>query len=452
MPKNRKGQFYGSYDTIESEILVSPEALQPEHQTKEILKITWAACAVWSVAALFYCYQFVLRVSAGVLKNDLMRDFDLDAEGFGSLSAFFYFTYPAMQIPMGMMVDRFGPRKMISLACLVCASGAFLFGSATELYVAQIGRALIGAGASCGFIGAFKVGSNWFPANRLGLVGGMGIALGTIGALLGKAPLSFLIETFGWRSAMIGISIAGIGISLLIFTFVRDRPKFAPKPIIHTAHANFFTEFGKVLKNKQVWFIALYGSCMYITICVFGDLWGEAYLSRAFNVDRHSAAAAVSMLFIGVGVGGPLFTYFSDYTQNRKLPMTIASFGTVSLLFVLFYYPNFGFWYAFPLLFAVGFMSSGKVLSFAAATENSPRELSGTVVGFTNMVCMLSGALFQPLIGRILNLNWDGNMVDGVPIYSLESYQIAMSIVPGFTFLSMFLILFVRESFHNKKK
>lgn len=445
--------FYGTSDSIEAELLVSPENLVTGPHAHDITHITAQACLVWGAAALFYAYQFLLRVSFGVLKDDLMREFDLTAGELGTLSAFFLYAYAGLQIPMGIMVDRYGPRRMISLSCFLCASGSILFGFAENLLMAQVARIMIGAGAACGFMGAFKIGASWFPAHRLGLVGGMGIAAGTIGALAGKAPLSYWVDTYTWRSTLIWIGVAGLALSFVIYAIVRDRPNHAPAPVIHTAQTSFFSEISKVIINRQVWLIALYGGCMYITIVIFGDLWGEAYLMTSFNVDKTSAAAAISMLFIGVGIGGPIFSHLSDHKKNRKTPMTLAALGTATLLLVLFYFPKGHFWTVFPLLFLIGFMSSGKVLSFTAATEHSSRDLSGTVVGFTNMVCMLSGALFQPLIGYFLDLNWAGDTADGVRVYSFDAYQWALSTVPGLTLLSILLIYFVKESHaHAKRK
>lgn len=454
MSKKKEARyFYGTSDSIEAELLVSPENLMTGPHALDITHITAQACLVWSIAALFYAYQFLLRVSFGVLKDDLMREFDLTAGELGSLSAFFLYAYAGLQIPLGILMDRYGPRRMISLSCLCCASGAILFGCAENLLMAQVARVMIGAGAACGFMGAFKVGASWFPAHQLGLVGGLGIAAGTIGALAGKAPLSYWVDTYTWRTTLIGIGLVGLGLSALIYAVVRDRPPHAPAPVIHTAQINFFSEIAKVIANPQVWLIALYGGCMYITIVIFGDLWGEAYLMTSFNVDKTSAAAAISMLFVGVGIGGPIFTHLSDRRKNRKFPMTLAALGTAGLLLVLFYFPKGHFWTVFPLLFMIGFMSSGKVLSFTAATEHSSRDLSGTVVGFTNMVCMLSGALFQPLIGYLLDLNWNDEMADGVRIYSFSAYQWALSTVPGLTLLSILLIVFVKESHvHAKSK
>lgn len=132
----------------------------------------------WGLAALFYCYGFFQRVAPSVMVGDLMRDFSVSAAVLGNLSAFYFYAYASVQLPVGVLVDRFGARRVLALAALACGAGSALFGMAANIEIAYLGRLLVGLGAAFTWVGALKLVSVWFPANRFAMVSGMTLMLG----------------------------------------------------------------------------------------------------------------------------------------------------------------------------------------------------------------------------------------------------------------------------------
>ena len=153
-----------------------------------------AAWLIWLMAALFYCYGFFQRVAPSVMVSELMRDFAVGGAVMGTLSAFYFYAYAGLQVPIGVMIDRFGPKRMLIAAGVLCAAGSVSFALAPGIGPAYVGRALIGAGAGCTWVSALKLAGNWFPAARFGMLTGMTLAFGMAGAVGGQAPLALAVE------------------------------------------------------------------------------------------------------------------------------------------------------------------------------------------------------------------------------------------------------------------
>jgi len=192
---------------------------------------------VWACAALFFCYQFLLRVSPSVMTHELMADFCLGACDLGALVSLYLYAYAGLQLPVGTLLDKFGPRRLLICAALVCTGGSLVFASAETVMVAAVGRFLIGAGSAFGFLSCMKVGALWFPPQRISMVVGWTLLLGTIGAMSGKYPMSFLVDALGWREAIWVTAGGGVFLALLIAFVMRDHPPKSLKVYIEQHHA-----------------------------------------------------------------------------------------------------------------------------------------------------------------------------------------------------------------------
>jgi sugar phosphate permease len=413
------------------------------------ITIAWM---MWLCAASFYCYQFVLRVSPGIMAQDLMRDFAINGCSLGILGAFFYNAYAVMQIPLGMMMDRFGPRRIITCSCLLAASGSLIFALAPTLSVALFGRMLVGAGAACGFIGTLKVSTVWFPIEKLGRAIGLTMLLGTMGASFGGAPLGFMIENLGWRYAFTIVAIIGFSLAITIYLIVRDRPADAKKEHTTTNNSNFFAGLFQVITNKQIWLLAIFGCMMYVPLAVIADLWGTPFIAEVYQIDTKLAASLISCIYIGVAVGSPLTVMLSDYTKNRKLPMFLAAFGSLFFYTIIIYIHNIPLEWMYILMFLGGFAFTGQNLAFAAVAEVMPLSASGVAVGFLNMIVMMSGVIFKPLVGKLLDFHWNGSMVAGVPAFTAENYRLALLPIPVVLIIAAVLLIFIKETYPSSAK
>ena len=183
---------------------------------------------IWGCAALFYGYQFMLRVSPGVMADDLRIAFNVDACALGFLTSCYYLTYAFIQVPVGNLMDHFKPRRMLTLAAIMCSLGTLIFSYADNIYVGGFGRAMIGVGSGFGFLSCLKLGTIWFPVQKLPLVVGLTVLLGTFGGVSAGWPMGWLVDAFGWRHALWIIAIVGFGLAGLSWLIVRDR---APKKL-----------------------------------------------------------------------------------------------------------------------------------------------------------------------------------------------------------------------------
>ena len=399
----------------------------------------WVVCGL---GALFFLYAFFHRVTPSVMINDLMRDFGVNAAVLGNLAAFYFYAYAALQLPGGVMLDRWGPRRVLAMATLVCAAGSLLFATADGLGQAHLGRLLIGAGCGFSWIGVLKLTTIWFPPDRFALVGGLATMLGMVGAIGGQAPLAAVVEVTGWRATLVGAAVFGGLLAVLIWLVVRDgeRPAAAART---TTMAGVWRGLGSVLATPQTWLVALFGSMMVPCVAAFAGLWAVPYMMAAYGLGRPAAAATASLVLVGFGVAAPLIGWWSDRIGRRKLPMLIGSSLALAAVMALVFLPDLPLGAAYVLLVVYGAASSSFVLSFAVGREHNLPEVAGSAMGFINMTVMMAGAVFQPLIGWLLDLNWDGGMEDGARIYSVEAFQsafLAFGVSGGLAVLAALLV------------
>lgn len=381
----------------------------------------WQAAV--AIVCLFFAYVFVQRVAPGVMVGDLMRDFDAGGAVLGNLSAFYFYSYAGLQVIVGAMMDRIGPRRLVTFAALVCGAGSLLFSVADTLPLAYAGRLLIGIGAAFSFVGALTVIHQSCPPERFSFLSGIVQAGGMAGALLGQAPLGLWVEASGWREPLFAAGLMAGLIGLAAWLVLRDPPR---TPAGDTTDAGgMFRGFGAVVRNPQTWLAAAIGGCLTAPMLAFGGLWGVPFLQSAYGFDRAGAAAFTGALFIGWAIGAPLTGWLSDRMGRRRpILVTASALMTLSLLLVVFASPMPKAVLA-ALLFLNGAASSTMILTFAAARAANSAGATGLALGIVNTCVVGSGAITQPLLGAILDLNWDGTLVDGARVYDPAAYGIA---------------------------
>ncbi|MDJ0948999.1 MAG: MFS transporter [Alphaproteobacteria bacterium] len=409
-------------------------------------RIAWL---IWGLSTLCFTYAFFHRVAPSVMVADLMRDFAVGGAILGNLSAVYFYTYAGLQIPVGIIIDRWGPRLVLTCAILVASIGSFLFAGSESLSAAYVGRLLIGAGVAFGFVGGLALATNWFPARRFAMLSGLTMLGGMAGGVLGQAPQAAVVEVIGWRETVLWTGGAGVVLALLLWLIVRDRPASAaaeaeniPVPTVREVLAGL----GRVLRNPQTWIIAVFGGMMSGPMLAFGALWGVPYLMESHELSRPAAAFSASLLMVGWALGGPVLGWWSDHIGRRKVPMYFgACLGLASILAIL-YLPGLPLPAVQALLVLNGVGGASMIISYVAAREHNPGP-SGVAYGFTNMASVSGGALFQPLIGWLLDLNWDGAIVDGARVYSGAAYDVALFTLPACFAGALLFALLIRETY-----
>ncbi len=405
---------------------------------------------VWILGCVFYFYEFLLQVSPSVMGTELMRDFTITGQTLGVLSGFYYYAYTPMQLPCGILIDRFGPHRLLTLATFICAISTIAFSMTDNLLTAFIARLMIGFGSAFAAVGTMKLASNWFSTKRFGLLTGLMVSIGMLGAIGGEAPLAMLVDNYGWRQSMLGIGITGLFIAFLIFVIVKDKP--AQQADFSTSldvikQAPMLRSLFVLLKNKQLWLVAIYGSLIFMATPVFCGLWGVPFLMLKMNITKTVAANYVSLVFVGWVVASPLWGIYSNRIGLRKPPLYIGAIGALTTSMMFIYAPIKAPLIIEFLLFFFGVFSAGFLPSFSIAKELCSKHYVATGLGFMNMFNMIGIALSQPFVGYILDRLWGGEIVSNVRIYSIEAYHIGLAILPIGMVLALLTLPFMHETY-----
>lgn len=414
------------------------------------------------LAAAFYCYEYLLRITPGLMVPELQRAFSvhgryLDATMIGHLSAFYYYAYTPMQLPVGLLMDRYGPRRILTVSVVCCAIGAAVFASTNTWWIAAMARFSIGFGSAFAFVGVLKLASIWLPANRFAMVSGLTTTLGMIGAMLGGIVLTDMIQHIGWQDTMLYSSYIGFILVPVIWFVVRDAPKEAyPAPGTasfensdpsHTMNYDqLWKEISQSMINPQIWLNGIIGGLIMVPTMVFPELWGKSFLQVVHHFTPSQASRAVTLIFLGWAVGGPIAGLISDKIGRRKAPLTIGALLTALWLCIFLFVPGLSIFQIRCLMFLIGLTSSVEVICFAIGRENCPTRLAGTVVAVTNFL-VVSFAFFQIAVAKILDSTWDGTMIDQTKIYSSANFQTAMLILPIALILAFCLTYFLKETY-----
>ena len=406
---------------------------------------------IFFLAASFYLYEFILQVAPSVMAESMMRTFGVTGEGFGFISAFYFYAYAPAQLPAGVLYDRYGPRKLMTFAIILCALGSAFFASTDSVLTASMGRFLIGIGSAFSFIGVLVLLSRWFPPYYFAILAGVAQLMSSVGAMFGEMPLASLINLVGWRAA--SFILAGVGFILAIFfwIFIRDYPHQQNQSVPNQYLRDEWKRLVAVCKHRYTWFIGAYAFSIWTPIAVFAALWGVPYLQEKYQISVLAASGLCSMIWLGIGIGSPLLGWLSDKLESRRIALITSSVLGLSATLVLLYLPGLSLTTAYFVCFVLGLGAGGQTVSFAVVKENNPLELVGTASGFNNLSVLIGGAIFQPLVGYILQHSDSARLVNGVHVYNLASYQKALLVMPLCFFASLIIASFVLKESHPSR-
>ena len=405
------------------------------------------AWLIWGLSAAFYFSDYLARVAPGVMHRSLQHDFGINEAGFGILTASFYIPYIAMQIPVGLAVDRVSIRNLLTVMALVTALGCCVFGLAGSLVTASVGRMLIGFSAAFAFISTLRLATAWFPPLMLGLLAGLTQALGMLGASAGEAPVAFLVAAVEWRHTMLIIAFLFIALSVLLYQFIRDDPAgSATYEVKHEHKIGILYSLKVVLSCSQTWINALYAGFLFAPTAVIGESFGPAYLQFGRGLSAHTAAFATGLIFIGWGIGGPLSGWLSDKLGRRKPLMIVSAWIGLMITSLIVFYPHIDKSMAYTLLFLFGFTNTGVAIAYAVSTEIQSRNVIGTSIAFTNMASIFIGASLQPIVGCLVGLV-AGERSYNVETLLLSDFQAGLRILPICSLIALVLAYLVKETY-----
>jgi sugar phosphate permease len=396
------------------------------------LRYRWV---IFWILALSYILVYFHRLCPAVVAVDMMHDLHAGGALLGILGSAYFYPYALMQLPAGLLSDSWGPRRTITLFFTLAFVGSLLLGLAPSLFWAVVGRALVGLGVSMLFVPTMKVLAEWFRIREFATMTGILMAMGGIGTLSAATPLALLSTWIGWRLSFVVVGIITLLLAILVWSLVRDRPADLgwPSPSEPSGPrgpaVGLLEGMKKVLTYPRFWPVAVWFFFDCAVFFSFGGLWGGPYLIQVYGLTKPQAGQILSMLAIGMILGSPMLSYFSNrVVRGRKPVLVLSSFVLLCLTALLAFYTD-----GLPLvglyLLCLGlgiFSSASVVIGFTTVKELFPVQIAGTSTGLVNIFPFAGGAIFQPLLGHLLERH---GIVEGA--FTLAGYKQA------------FLVLFV---------
>jgi sugar phosphate permease len=420
----------------------------------KMLKFRWL---IFAILALAYFFVYFHRLSLSVVANDIVKDFDTTASVMGLLGSVYFYCYAAMQLPAGLLSDSIGPRKAVTFFLLAAAAGSLVFGLAPNIDIAFAGRVLVGVGVSMVFIPTMKILSQWFRATEFAMMAGILNAVGGVGVMAATWLLAAMTAGIGWRLSFDLIGGCTFIIVALVWLIVRDRPadkgwpspaeidnqgkKAPPKP----AEIGLLEGALSVVREKYFWPVAIWFFFDCGIFFGFGGLWGGPYLMHVYGLTRAQAGALLSMIAWGMIIGSPFLGYLSDKVlKSRKKVILICTSCLAVEMILLSLFPS---GLPLPLLYIVFFLfavfaSSIVVIGFTMTKELFPVEIAGTSVGTVNLFPFLGGAVFMPVLGKVLD-SWPKSATGA---YDIQAYKVMLMMLAVSAVIALVCTFFMKET------
>ena len=411
------------------------------------------AWLVWGLAAVLYLIAFYQRVAPAVLTRELSADFGLSAASLGNLAAFYFYGYVAVQIPTGLLADRYGPRRVLTVGALLTAAGTLLFSLAPGMGWASTGRLLVGAAAGVAFVSMLKLASHWMPARSFAFVSGVALFTGVLGATLAGAPLRAAVEAFGWREVMAASAAVSFLAAAAIWIVVRDDPAErgyeSHFPAAHhaAAGASMLAQLRDVLGYRNTWLLLAIPGAFSAIVLTFAGLWGVPFLVAHYGFTTAGAGLVASAMLLAWSASSMAWGAVSQRIGRRKPIYATGLVATLAFWSVLVFVPDLSRGALVAVLIGVSLACGAFIVTFAFAKESVPARLGGTVSGIANMGVMLGGMVMQPVVGLVLDRNWGGLLVDGARVYDAAAFRAGFTAMLAWTVAALILLAFMKETY-----
>jgi MFS family permease len=389
-----------------------------------------AVVALVGTLIAIYCVSQFLRNSIGVIAPNLAAELSMSPAEIGLLSSVFFFAFAAMQIPLGMALDRFGPRLCLMTGAGVTVLGAIVFATAPSPSILICGRMLLGIGSSSAYMASLAVYARRFPPDRFATLAGLQFGIGTIGSLIATAPLAFSTAAIGWRGSFLLVAVFTFVIGLLIAWVVRDDAP-APHPPAQRWRESM-AGLRAVIRTPSVGSLFLMNLVVYSSFAMIVGLWGGPYLTHiyGFTLEERGSLLLIPVVaqIIGALFWGPMDRLFKSY----KLPVLIGAGGSAVCLAYLAAVGSpseamLAVWFAI-----FGFLSAFGPLLVAHGRSLFPLPLVGRGLTILNTGSMTGTFLVQLVSGIVIG--FFPTAPDGA--YALDAYRTVFGLQAGLIVLA----------------
>jgi sugar phosphate permease len=393
-----------------------------------------AALCIGYVASQFY------RSANAVIAPELMAELSISPESMGAITGMFFLTFALMQVPTGLLLDRFGPRIVMPALLMIAVAGSAIFAVGDSEGNLAFARGLMGVGCASGLMGAMVVFARWFPQDRFGTLAALIFSVGGLGNLMATTPLAAASEAIGWRGSFIGMAGITAGMAILLYAIIRDAPPGHPaldrKP---ETGRQVLAGLGQVLCEKRLWYVSAMQFVGYPVLMTIAALWAGPYLTEVHGLDaigRGNVLLAVNIaILVGVMAMGPLDRIF----DTRKWIVAAAAVATILVLMLLTILPDPTLWQAITLLILFGLVGPYQMVLHAHARAIFPEHLVGRGLTVQNSVAIGAVFLFQWLSGVIVQSFADS----ADPAYA---YRVVFGVLAAVTLAGLLVYLRIEDA------
>ena len=384
------------------------------------------AWCVWVIVSIFYAYQYVLRVIPNAMFEDIMQQFHMDAASFGQFAGVYYIGYNIMPIPIAIMLDRYGPRRIMTCCILLTVIGLFPIIFAENWIYPVIGRLMIGTGSAAAILGIFKIVRMTFSEKHFTRMLSISVTIGLIGAIYGGGPVSSMCSSFGYKT-VIEIFIAS-GLILAAATY------FIVPNMESSDRGTVMADIKVIFTNKKVMLLCCFAGFMVGPLEGFADVWGSEFLKQVYGFDQSLASSTPSIIFMGMCFGAPILGMIAEKTGNY-MGCIVAS-GILMLITFTTLVAGVLTISTMTISFAiVGVCCAYQILAIYKATTFVPESVTALTTAVANMIIMSFGYAFHTVIGYVVSI-YGGTTAPEAFIYGVGVIPVALVIgVTGFIML-----------------
>lgn len=400
-------------------------------------KITAIGLIIWFTCAFFYALEYFIRSSTGALLEDFMASpYSLQSLSVALLSSSFYWAYVIAQIPAGILVDKYGIKKVMIASTTIFSIAMFIAAVATSHTGLILYRIFAGLGGGFAFLCSLKAISIWLPNRLFPMFTGLTQLLLYTGATVSAAPLVYIANHASIAGIMSCVFVISLIVLLISIFVIKLHPDYSDAAKNKEDTRSGFKNLKNILTNKQVWLNGFYCFTIYGTTVIFADLWGIRYLELA-GYREESAGLCVSLIFIGVAVFSPIWGIVATiFNGERRFLLTAPIFGIIIVTYLIFFTPSLLISCALCVLF--GGVQAVHVLNYSALRNTVPVAQIATGLAIVNIFLPLSGGILQPITGVII-----GTMKQYYdPLYS---FKVALLFVPVLMLLSFIIAIFIKD-------
>lgn len=387
-------------------------ALPMTKETANAIKIILTMSAVY-VASNFF------RSSVAVIAPDMMDEMGLTPEQFGFVGGSFFIAFATMQVPVGIFLDRYGPRKTIFALMLIANIGACGFAVASSFFELVTTRFIIGAGCAPVLMGSLVIITRWLSAERFAFYLSLIVAMGGVGNLLATTPTAVLADMVGWRTVFWIAAIISLTSLVFGYMIIRDAP---PGHTFHERMPETFKETFRgvleIIRNRQFQYLFSLNLVIYGSVMAVLGLWGSNFLRDIYGLDLTARGNILLWMTGGVICGNFFYGYLDGIVRRRKPLVVFAAGMTIAMLVILGLVPILPVWQVTIILFLFCFCGSYGVLIMSHGRSIFPEHLLGRGAATLNTAVMLGVFLLQSLGGFIV-----GHFVNDDGTAPLEAYR-----------------------------